>query len=90
MRAMREFPPLLDLAAAFRPQPLHLRRLDQLVPRAREEQDGEVGRQLGDRFVRGPDLVQEEGDERREEGQNPRDELRLRGLGGYVSSVCLA
>lgn len=77
MSAVREFPPLLHFAAAFRPQALHLRRLDEFVPRAREEQDREIRRQLGDRFVRGPNLVQQEGDERCKEGEDLRDELRL-------------
>lgn len=77
MRPKWELDPPLDLAPAPLPQALHLPRLDELVPTAREEQHGEVARERRDVPLGRPDLVQEEGDERAQEREDMGDEFRL-------------
>lgn len=87
VRAVLKLDPPLGPAPAQLPQTLHLPGLDQLVPTAGEEQDWEVVGEGADVLLGGPDLVQEEGDERPKEGEDVRDELGLRGRDGVRTSA---
>lgn len=59
MSPLLKLPPLLPLAPARLKKSLHMRRRNEFVPLAAEEEDWDTG-EGGDKGFRGPVLVEEE------------------------------